>query len=115
MSRPATVRCSNAVANVGASSRFASEPRAAGSTSPSMLRQERKLKPSSRTLLADVRRGIWQPPAEPVAEALREVPTFHRFATDWVAGTSTRSGPEPSSSGRGCSAGICFERSRHVR
>jgi integrase len=35
-------------------------------------------------VLADVRRGIWQPPAEPVAEAPREVPTFHRFATDWV-------------------------------
>jgi hypothetical protein len=35
-------------------------------------------------VLADVRRGIWQPPA-PVAEveAPREIPTFHEFASEW--------------------------------
>lgn len=35
-------------------------------------------------VLADVRRGIWQPPAPEVPdEALREIPTFHAFATEW--------------------------------
>jgi integrase len=34
-------------------------------------------------VMADVRRGIWQPPAE--AEPPREVPTFHVFASEWLA------------------------------
>jgi integrase len=35
-------------------------------------------------VLADVRRGIWQPPADPVAATEpREVPTFHEFASEW--------------------------------
>jgi integrase len=35
-------------------------------------------------VLADVRRGIWQPPtAEPIVEAPRQEPTLHQFATDW--------------------------------
>ena len=35
-------------------------------------------------VLADVRRGIWQPPApEPDAGAPAVEPTFHEFATDW--------------------------------
>lgn len=35
-------------------------------------------------VLADVRRGIWQPPREPIIEAPVEVPTFHAFAEEWL-------------------------------
>jgi len=35
-------------------------------------------------VLADVRRGIWQPPApDPEPDAPRVEPTFHEFASDW--------------------------------
>ncbi len=34
-------------------------------------------------VLADVRRGIWRPPVVEVAQAPREVPTFHVFASEW--------------------------------
>jgi integrase len=38
-------------------------------------------------LLADVRRGIWQPVRrEPIVEPERRDPTFHEFATDWYRG-----------------------------
>jgi integrase len=37
-------------------------------------------------ILADVRRGIWQPPEQAAPEPPREVPTFHVFASEWVAG-----------------------------
>lgn len=38
-------------------------------------------------VLADVRRGLWQPPAPaPAVEAPKEEPTFHVLASDWVAG-----------------------------
>jgi integrase len=37
-----------------------------------------------QNVLADVRRGIWKPPAPaPESEAPREVPTFHEFASEW--------------------------------
>jgi integrase len=37
-----------------------------------------------RHVLADVERGIWQPPARaPEPEAPREMPTFHAFASEW--------------------------------
>jgi integrase len=37
-------------------------------------------------VLADVRRGIWQPPKPaPIVEELPEEPTFHRLSSDWVA------------------------------
>jgi integrase len=37
-----------------------------------------------QNILADVRRGIWRPPAPPpVTEAPRVVPTFHEFACQW--------------------------------
>jgi len=39
-----------------------------------------------RHVLADVERGIWKP-AEPAAvEPPAEVPTFHVFASEWLAG-----------------------------
>jgi integrase len=38
-----------------------------------------------RHTLADVDRGIWKPPAEPVVEVPREEPTFHAFSSEYVA------------------------------
>jgi len=35
-------------------------------------------------VLADVRRGLWRPPAEPVAVEELEEPTFHVLASEWV-------------------------------
>jgi integrase len=37
-------------------------------------------------VVADVRRGIWQPPAPDHGVELRPQPTFHEFASDWIAG-----------------------------
>ena len=34
-------------------------------------------------ILADVRRGIWHPRVAEVAQAPREIPTFHEFASEW--------------------------------
>jgi integrase len=40
-----------------------------------------------RHVLADVERGVWQPPrTEPAPQNLRDEPTFHEFASEWVAG-----------------------------
>ncbi|HTU78346.1 MAG TPA: site-specific integrase [Solirubrobacteraceae bacterium] len=36
-----------------------------------------------QNVLADVRRGIWQPPTPAVVEAPRTMPTFHEFASEW--------------------------------
>ncbi len=36
-----------------------------------------------QNILADVRRGIWQPPAVEVVQAPRAMPTFHEFASEW--------------------------------
>jgi hypothetical protein len=50
---------------------------------PSSIRQ--RAKDELRHVLADVERGLWRP-HEPVAvEAPTEVPTFHEFASDWLA------------------------------
>jgi integrase len=38
-----------------------------------------------QNVLADVRRGIWQPAIPPPAPEITEDPTFHKFATDWFA------------------------------
>src|SRR5436309_430229 len=38
-------------------------------------------------ILADVRRGIWQPPApEPNEVEARQAPSLHVFASEWLAG-----------------------------
>jgi integrase len=40
-----------------------------------------------QNVLADVRRGIWRPPApEPAPEKPRPEPTFHEFASEWLEG-----------------------------
>jgi len=40
-----------------------------------------------QNVLADVRRGIWQPPRqEPEVSRRLEVPTFHEFASEWYEG-----------------------------
>src|SRR5688500_15579790 len=38
-----------------------------------------------RHVLADVERGVWQPHAPAVAPEPAEVPTFHVFASEWMA------------------------------
>ena len=44
-------------------------------------------------VLADVRRGIWQPPPDPqAAPEPREVPTFHEFASEWFAAQKLEGG-----------------------
>ncbi len=35
-------------------------------------------------VLADVRRGIWKPPAAPSVREPQEEPTFHEFASEWL-------------------------------
>jgi Phage integrase, N-terminal SAM-like domain len=37
-------------------------------------------------VLADVRRGIWRPPAPDLERVLRPDPTFHEFASEWFDG-----------------------------
>jgi integrase len=44
-----------------------------------------KAEEALRHTLADVERGIWQPPRPEPAEAPAEVPTFHEFASEWMA------------------------------
>ncbi len=36
-------------------------------------------------VIADVRRGLWRPPEQTVSEPPAVVPTFHVFASEWVA------------------------------
>jgi integrase len=36
-----------------------------------------------QNVLADVRRGIWQPQVQEPVQAPREIPTFHEFASEW--------------------------------
>ena len=44
-------------------------------------------------MLADVRRGIWQPPAAPTAAPEpRQMPTFHEFASEWFAAQKLEGG-----------------------
>jgi integrase len=47
----------------------------------------RQVEQELANVLADVRRGIWQPPAPDVEpEPPRTEPTFHEFATEWLQG-----------------------------
>lgn len=41
-----------------------------------------------RHVLADVERGIWQPPAPEPERSSAEIPTFHEFASEWFEGIS---------------------------
>jgi integrase len=36
-------------------------------------------------VLAEIRRGIWRPPAKPFVVEVREEPTFHEYASEWLA------------------------------
>jgi integrase len=45
----------------------------------------RRAKVELENVLADVRRGIWKPPERAAIEAPREEPTFHEFASEYVA------------------------------
>ena len=47
-----------------------------------------------QNVLADVRRGTWQPPPDPaaLASAARETPTFHEFASQWFAAQKLEGG-----------------------
>lgn len=44
-----------------------------------------KVEAELRHVLADVERGIWQPHRPVAVEAPAEVPTFHEFASEWLA------------------------------
>jgi integrase len=47
-----------------------------------------------QNVLADVRRGLWQPPAPPpVADEPRRMPPFHEFASEWVGQRKHEVGP----------------------
>lgn len=41
-----------------------------------------------RHVLADVERGIWQPPASEPEQSSAEMPTFHEFASEWLEDAS---------------------------
>jgi len=45
----------------------------------------RRAEAELRHVLADVERGIWQPHRPVAVEAPAEVPTFHQFASEWLA------------------------------
>ena len=38
-----------------------------------------------RHVLADVERAIWRPPEPAPVPAIRSEPTFHEFASEWIA------------------------------
>src|SRR4249919_1561267 len=44
-----------------------------------------KVEERLRHVLADVERGIWQPHEPATVEAPAEAPTFHEFASQWMA------------------------------
>ncbi len=47
-----------------------------------------------QNILADIRRGIWKPPAPaPTAPAQPQDPTFHEFASQWLANVCHALGP----------------------
>ncbi len=48
----------------------------------------RKAEDELANVLADVRRGIWQPYEPPTAKAPAATPTFHEFASEWFHGLS---------------------------
>jgi integrase len=52
-------------------------------TSAAATRPEAELE--LQNILADVRRGIWRPPAAEVMQVPAEEPTFHAFASEWFA------------------------------
>jgi integrase len=54
-----------------------------GTADEGWTRQRAELELSN--VLADVRRGIWRPPEPERAEEPRVAPTFHAFASEWVA------------------------------
>jgi integrase len=45
----------------------------------------KKAEAELQNVLADARRGIWQPPTEAVPEPARSAPTFREYAADWLA------------------------------
>lgn len=44
----------------------------------------RRAEAELRHILADVERGIWQPYEPPPAPEIREAPSFHEFASEWM-------------------------------
>jgi integrase len=65
---------------VGGERRYVTLGRASDGMTEARAREE------VANLLADVRRGLWRPPApEPVVEPPRAEPTFHEFASEWYA------------------------------
>jgi integrase len=66
-------------------------------------------------VLADVRRGIWRPPVAPEpAPAPREIPTFHRFATDWYERQKVEGGRKGTGLSEGGKADLSWRLTNHL-
>ena len=89
MARPATGQIVERESSEAVSTGFGSARTVRASTSP--LEPLRRGVPRARAeselanVLADVRRGIWQPIDRTDSVAPAEVPTFHVFASEWIA------------------------------
>ena len=87
MAKRPQARSSSASARAAASSRCASAPTGAGTSSrsaaPRTAGRAQKAEAELRHVLADVERGLWAPGVAHAAEA-PAAPTFHEFASEWL-------------------------------
>lgn len=67
-----------------------------------------------QNILADVRRGIWQPTAPPVVEAPRQMPTFHEFATEWYERQAIEGGRRGDGLSDTGKAALCWVITNHL-
>lgn len=67
-----------------------------------------------QNILADVRRGIWQPTAPPVVEAPRQMPTFHEFATEWYERQTIEGGRRGDGLSDTGKAALCWVITNHL-
>jgi integrase len=68
-----------------------------------------------QNVLADVRRGIWTPPPDPAATPeLREIPTFHEFASEWFEAQKLEGGRKGDGLTRAGAADLKWRLSCHL-
>jgi integrase len=67
-----------------------------------------------QNVLADVRRGIWQPPVAEVVSAPREVPTFHVFASEWFERQKVEGGRRGNGLSNAGTADLAWRLSNHL-